>query len=99
MSVDAYALHRDAKYWPNPDEFTPERWFEPKHHPYAYMPFGAGPRLCIGQRFALNEMQMCLAKMVHQFKFTLVPGFKMEYYKGNIALSPKTLMCYIKSRK
>ncbi|CAG2179591.1 unnamed protein product, partial [Oppiella nova] len=47
MTVSTYTLHRDPKYWDNPNDFLPERWIQPKHHPYAYMPFGGGPRLCI----------------------------------------------------
>ncbi|CAG2177656.1 unnamed protein product [Oppiella nova] len=44
MTVSTYTLHRDPKYWDNPNDFLPERWIQPKHHPYAYMPFGGGPR-------------------------------------------------------
>ncbi|CAG2107316.1 unnamed protein product [Medioppia subpectinata] len=98
VNINLYTLHRDPKYWPNPDKFDPERWFEPKHHPYAYLPFGAGPRLCIGQRFAINEMQMCLAKMVRKFDFTMVPGFQIEYFRGQPAMSPKELQCHLKLR-
>ena len=91
-------LSHNPKYWTQPDEFVPDRWFEPRHHPYAYMPFGAGPRLCIGQRFAMNEMQMCLAKMIDKFEFTPVPVFKIEYFMGQPTMSPKQLMCRIKLR-
>ncbi|CAG2163284.1 unnamed protein product [Oppiella nova] len=43
--ISPYAIHRDPEYWPNPDAFIPERFIEPKHHPYAYVTFGGGPRL------------------------------------------------------
>ncbi|CAG2115584.1 unnamed protein product, partial [Medioppia subpectinata] len=91
VEINLTTLQRDPKYWPNAEEFQPERWFEPNHHPYAYLPFGAGPRLCIGQRFAINEMQMCLAKMIRKFEFTMVPGFEIEYFRGQPAMSPKEL--------
>ncbi len=53
----------------------------------------------MGMRFALNEMRMCCAKLFKRFEFSLAPGFeKLEYYKGNIMLSPKNVMVNLKSR-
>ena len=54
--VSPYALHRDARYWKNPESFDPERFArgEPSHK-YAYIPFGGGPRSCIGSHFAMME--------------------------------------------
>ncbi|CAG2102536.1 unnamed protein product [Medioppia subpectinata] len=79
-SVEIYphAIHRDPEFWPEPDTFKPDRWFEPKHHPMAFQAFGAGPRVCIGQRFAMNEMRMCLAKLIHRYEFTLAQEPKLE---------------------
>ena len=99
VDVVPYVLHRDPELWTDPLEFQPERFVEPTHHPFAYIPFGAGPRLCTGQRFSLNEMRMCCAKLFNKFEFTLVPDFELEYFKGNILLSPKEVLVTIKSRK
>ncbi|CAG2174354.1 unnamed protein product, partial [Oppiella nova] len=81
VEIFPYALHRDPDYWPNPDDFIPDRWFEPTHTPYAYIPFGGGPRVCLGQRFAMNEMRMCLAKLFSKYEFTLAqpPGLIYGY--------------------
>jgi cytochrome P450 family 6 len=52
VTVPIYALHRDPQYWPEPDRFDPERFTEQNKKnrtPYTYMPFGEGPRICIGE--------------------------------------------------
>ncbi|GAB2593749.1 cytochrome P450 [Spirosoma areae] len=69
--VCPYLLHRDPRSWKNPDRFDPERFAaggEKDQLPaYAYLPFGGGPRLCIGNQFALMEMQILLALFVRTF--------------------------------
>ncbi|HHM21877.1 MAG TPA: cytochrome P450, partial [Bacteroidetes bacterium] len=68
-------VHRDPRYWEQPDSFYPEH-FTPENEKsrprMAYMPFGAGPRMCIGNHFALMEMQLLLALLVRRFHFELV---------------------------
>ena len=70
-----YGVHRSERYWKNPETFDPER-FTPenkaKQVPFSYMPFGGGPRLCIGNNFALMEMQFVLAMMIKRYRFKLV---------------------------
>ena len=70
--VSPYLLHRDPVNWPNPTTFDPDRFAPggPKEqlHAYAYLPFGGGPRLCIGNQFALMEMQILLALFVRNFQ-------------------------------
>lgn len=64
-------LSRQEKYFPNPDEYIPDRWIKGENekytskeaHPFTYMPFGFGPRSCIGKRFAQLEMEILLAKV------------------------------------
>ena len=70
-----YALHRHHALWPNPDAFDPSRFADPKAIPrFAYLPFGDGPRICIGASFALQEAVIILATLLARHKFTLTRG-------------------------
>jgi len=64
--MSQYAMHHDPRYFAEPARFLPERWdggFEQSLPKYAYFPFGGGPRVCVGNHFALLEMQLCLATL------------------------------------
>lgn len=74
-----FAIHRDSKYYPNPDKFDPERFNDENRssiQPYTYLPFGAGPRNCIGSRFALLEGKLIVAEIVRNFE--IVPVTKTQ---------------------
>ena len=72
IGVSFYELHRNPKYWENPEEFNPERFLsEQKKKSYKYFyPFGAGPRMCIGLGFAMYEMSLTLSYIVKKYKIT-----------------------------
>ncbi|CAO2630596.1 Cytochrome P450 3A31 [Lemmus lemmus] len=72
VMIPIFSLHRDPQYWPEPEEFRPERFSKEKKgsiDPYVYMPFGNGPRNCIGMRFALMNMKLALTKLLQNFSF------------------------------
>lgn len=70
-----YALHRHHMLWENPDQFDPSRFADPKAiDRFAYLPFGDGPRICIGANFALQEAIIILATMLARHRFSLVEG-------------------------
>uniref|UniRef100_M3YHM5 Cytochrome P450 3A n=1 Tax=Mustela putorius furo TaxID=9669 RepID=M3YHM5_MUSPF len=74
VMVPVFTLHRDQALWPAPEEFHPERTrFSKKNkdsiNPYTYLPFGTGPRNCIGMRFATTSMKLALVKVLQNFSF------------------------------
>ncbi len=70
-----YALHRHHAHWQNPDAFDPSRFSDPKAIArFTYLPFGDGPRICIGASFALQEAVIILATLLARFKFALIQG-------------------------
>ncbi|MFQ3648273.1 MAG: cytochrome P450 [Anaerolineae bacterium] len=76
LMVNIYGIHRDERYFPDPLRFDPERWTpenEKKMHRYQYFPFGAGPRVCIGNSFAMMEARLVLATLAQRFRLTLAP--------------------------
>ena len=75
-----WALHRDPRRFERPDEFIPERWAEgmPAGLPkFAYLPFGGGPRFCIGNAYATMEMRLVLATVAQRFNLELAPEVTM----------------------
>lgn len=72
MIISPYTLHRHPDFWETPEKFLPER-FEKRDHP-AYLPFGAGQRVCIGSEFALAEARVILPMILRRFRITAVPG-------------------------
>lgn len=79
IHIPVFALHRNVRLWDNPNAFDPER-FAPDQvkarSRYAYLPFGGGPRICIGAGFAMLEAAAILATLVRAFRFTPVAGHK-----------------------
>jgi len=81
VSVVPWVLHRHRKLWEQPGRFDPER-FSPERSAerprLAYLPFGVGPRVCIGAVFAMTEMTLIVATVAQRFQLRLVPGHKVE---------------------
>ena len=91
MMISPYVLHRHPDYWAQPDVFDPERFSTEnvkKQIPYSYIPFGGGPRLCVGQNFALMEMVLVLAIISQRYFLTLIGNQNVEI-GPYITLRPK----------
>jgi cytochrome P450 len=77
LTLVFYNVHRDPRFWSEPDRFDPSRFSAERsagRPPFTYLPFGAGPRQCIGNQLALAEAQLVLASIAQRFQLRLVPG-------------------------
>ncbi|MEM7241593.1 MAG: cytochrome P450 [Pseudomonadota bacterium] len=75
VMLPVYALHRNELLWDNPDQFDPDRFADGKQIArYAFLPFGDGPRICIGAQFAYSEAAIILASLVDRFEFDPIEG-------------------------
>lgn len=86
-----YGLHRSKKIWDAPNDFKPERFTKEnlkKKPAFSYMPFGGGPRLCIGNNFAMMEMQLVVLELLKRYDFSLIENQKIEPMPY-ITLQPK----------
>jgi cytochrome P450 len=91
VGVSPYLLHRHPAYWKNPEGFDPDRFDAASsagRHKYAYLPFGGGPRVCIGNHFAIMEAQVVLSVLSRRFRVELLPGARVEP-EPLITLRPK----------
>ncbi|KAK7080460.1 Cytochrome P450 3A4 [Halocaridina rubra] len=85
VQCQVWSVHHDARYWPDPEKFSPDR-FMPENRPniksFTHIPFGMGPRNCIGMRFALMEVKVALAKLVLAAEMKLAPGSEELILEG-----------------
>lgn len=89
VGISPYALHRNPRYFPEPERFDPGRFLGPSERPkLAFMPFGGGPRVCIGNAFAMMEMQLIVPMILAHFDLALAPGFALTL-DPSVTLRPK----------
>ncbi len=95
MLISQYLMHRDARYFPKPEKFDPERWAAgqiralPASLPrFAYFPFGGGPRVCIGAGFAMMEAVLLLATIAQQFQVQIASGETISM-QPSVTLRPR----------
>jgi cytochrome P450 len=91
--ISQLILHRDARYFPEPEKFDPERWSanDPRAASlprFAYFPFGGGPRVCIGAGFAMMEAVLLLATIAQQYRIRIAPGLKVKM-QTTVTLRPR----------
>jgi len=91
--VPTCTLHRDPEFYPDPDTYDPERFSavaKQSRDPYTYLPFGQGPRNCIGMRFAQMEMKLVLIRLLKKYSFVLASESTVPLtLEAKVALGPK----------
>ena len=96
-----YLTHHMPELYPEPERFRPERWQSIEPNQYEYMPFSAGPRVCIGASFAFQVLKVSLAMMLQRFRFSMVPGTRIDRVI-RITMAPREglpMMVYPNDRK
>ena len=104
VSIPVYAVHRDPHNFEDPDSFVPERFLseagEPGlRHPWCFIPFGGGPRNCLGIRLAILETKVCIAQVLKRYRFHVDPGHQVEHSSDQILVSPKSVLLRLEERK
>ena len=101
VTVAPYLLHRHKSLWKDPELFNPDRFLGANRDAidrYAYIPFGAGPRVCIGMAFAQQEALIVLAHLLRSFRFELAPGHVVALQQ-RVTLRPRNGMRMIVRRR
>ena len=89
--LSPYVMHRDPRFYPEPERFDPERWTpeaRAARPQFSYFPFGGGPRRCIGEGFAWMEMVLVVATLAQRWRLRLAPGQRIEPQTG-VTLRPR----------
>ncbi|XP_055604938.1 cytochrome P450 4d2-like [Uranotaenia lowii] len=93
VMVMVQTMHLDPRLFPEPKRFDPERFTEEaisKRHPYSYLPFGAAPRLCVGQKYAMVELKLLLTLLLAKFKFLPCDSGNRVQVEVSLTLTTKT---------
>jgi cytochrome P450 len=100
LLISPWLMHRSADHYPEPDAFRPERWLDSRPPaPYAFIPFGGGPRRCIGEDLALTEALIVVSRIVSRYRLTALgaprpsvfPGLTLQSQDGLwVTIQPRT---------
>ncbi|XP_071501620.1 cytochrome P450 3A40-like [Diadema antillarum] len=104
VTFNVWSTHRDPEFWPNPEKFDPDRFSKEnraKRHPFAHLPFGGGPRVCIGLRFAVMEIKTALVRVLQEFRLEVTSATEIppEFGKMGFIFPPKGITLRVVPRE
>ena len=102
VKIPTFSMHRDPEYFPDPENFKPERFLQENRNqirPFTYMPFGVGPRHCISMRFVLMVVKLAMARILLKFRFERSPNTEVTLqFAPKVTLSPKNVTLKVSKR-
>jgi cytochrome P450 len=93
-----FITHHKPELFPEPDRFLPDRWLEISPSPYAYLPFGAGPRMCLGAPLAMMILKTALPMILKRYSVSMQPGAEVSGKVISTMLGPTTTVPMLVSR-
>jgi len=101
--INSFAIHRHRDFWENAEQFHPDRFLDKPYgqeNPFAYLPFGAGKRSCIGRNFAFLELCLITAMIVQRFRLSLPQDFQLKMkYVGSVFIRPNVETMFIEAKR
>ena len=95
ITISPFVVNRHERHWDDPDAFDPTRFAGAPPARYTYLPFGAGPRVCIGATFALTEVVVALGRLLQRFRVALAPGHREVLPRGSVTTHPDRKVMFI----
>jgi len=96
IAYSSFAIHRDERYWDNPNSFDPDRWTS--QNSSAYFPFGVGPRSCLGAGFAMTEGPQIINRIVNDFDFRITDRSSIKPDLANAIYTPTSVIARVSKR-
>ena len=99
ITISPFVVNRHEQHWDDPDAFDPGRFAGNPPARYTYLPFGAGPRVCIGATFALTEVVVVLGRLLQRFRVDFAPGHSEVLPRGSVTTHPDRTVMFVLHRR